>query len=85
MSHTVLPFGDFRCREMEVVLRHWRDLTKICLHPGADHGELEVLKDELQVYEGNCLSPDLGEGNRNQWHTGVESHDLKAPRQIQMR
>lgn len=49
---------------MEVVLRHWRDLTKVCLYPGADHGELEVLKDELQLYGGNHLSPDLGEENR---------------------
>lgn len=64
MCHTVLPFGDIRWREMEVVLRHWRDLTKVCLRPGANHGELEVLKDELQLYEGNYLSPDLGEENR---------------------
>lgn len=48
---------------MEVVLRHWRDLTKVCLRPGAGHGELEVLKDELQLYEGNCLSSDLGQEN----------------------
>jgi hypothetical protein len=58
---------------MEVALRHWRDLTKLCLHPGADHGELEVLKDELQLCGGNCLSPDLGvdsrEGREPSGHT----------------
>lgn len=37
-------------------------LTDFCLHPGAEHGEPDILKDELQLYEGNCLGRNSGFG-----------------------
>ncbi|MEJ1279820.1 transmembrane protein 40 [Cricetulus griseus] len=68
---------------MEVALGHWGKLTKVCFHPGADHGELEVLRDDLQLYGGNCWSPGFEEENHEGrvGRTRVESHDRKTPRQ----
>lgn len=45
-----------------MALGHWGELPRF-VPTGADHGDLEVLKDELQLYGGDRLSPGFGEEN----------------------
>lgn len=43
------------------------ELTKrICFHPGAEHEEPDILKDELQLYEGKLSSSGFGENGTTQ-------------------
>lgn len=47
---------------MEAALEYCagRELTNgVRFHPGAEHGQPDILKNELQLYGGNCLSSAL--------------------------
>lgn len=70
-AKTVLPFKSLSMWEMAAALRccDWGLLTKgACLHPGAEHGEPDVLKDELQLYGGNWLSSGFGKIELSKGH-----------------